>query len=285
MDLSQEEIDEINKKDLEESEKEYNGFVSAFKLGECFYCGGELDSFNKEKPCFHWLLLPKGIRKNNFNSFLKNSECFRLTAYLRWVANQEKPFRNINDLKIESRASRIFETTIIFQNKEWTFCCAKSDFEGHGRFNFPHYHLCIKVDGNRFINFRDYHLKLSNQDLFELDCHLGKNDKIKYHWGRGAGMQDLVNLPPDLLIDNLKSQDEEKNSTFHLQSFIEAKHGEKILGDDIADLIDESRKTGKTFTSLAREKLKNVSVKTIISPGEGVVELNERSSRGRKRNG
>jgi len=185
MNFSQEERDKINKKELERSEKEYNSFVSAFKQGECFYCSEKIDTFNKEKPCFHWLLIPKGIKKNDLNSFLKNSECFRLMAYLRWVANQEKLFNNINDLKIESQDSRLFEVTINFQNKEWTFCCAKSDFEGHGRFNFPHYHLCIKIDGNRFVNFHDNHLRLSDQDLFELNCHLGKNEKIKYRWGRG----------------------------------------------------------------------------------------------------
>src|SRR3989344_3360006 len=168
MNLSQEEIDKINKDELERAEKEYNKFVSEFKLGKCSYCGENLDYFNKDKPCFHWLLIPKGIKKNDFNSFLKNSECFRLMSYLRWIANQEKPFNNINDLKIESKDSKVFEVTIIFQNKEWTFCCAKSDFDGHERFNFPHYHLCVKIDGNRFINFHDYHLKLSEQDLFEL---------------------------------------------------------------------------------------------------------------------
>ena len=48
------EKDRINKQEIERSEKEYNGFVSAFKEGNCFYCGKKLNYFNKEKPCFHW---------------------------------------------------------------------------------------------------------------------------------------------------------------------------------------------------------------------------------------
>jgi hypothetical protein len=283
MNLSQEEIDKINKEELERSEKEYTEFVSAFKQGKCSYCGENLDYFNKYKPCVHWLLISKGMKKNDFNSFLKNSECFRLMAYLRWVANQEKPFDNINDLKIESRDSRIFETTIKFQNKEYTFCCTKSDFEGHGRFNFPHYHICIKIDGNRFINFHDFHLKLSKQDLFELDCRLGKNDKIKYHWGRGAGMQDIMDLDKKFLIDNLKRTEKEEDSSFHLSNWIEAKEGQTLSGDELQDIFDESKITGRTIASLAREKLKDASITTIISPGDGVVELNERYSRGKKK--
>jgi hypothetical protein len=281
MNLTQEEKDRISKQENEISEKEYNGFASAFKKGYCFYCNQKLSYFNREKPCFHWLLIPPGIKKNDFNSFLKNSECFRLLAYLRWIANQESPFRNINDLKIESKDSRIFETTIKFQDKEWTFCCNKSDMEGHGRFMFPHYHLSIKINGQRFINFHDYHLRLSEQDLFELDCHLGNNKEIKYHWGRGAGMQDLMNLEKDSLINNMKTTNDESKSAFHMSNMIQAKEGRTISGDDVQDIIDESKITGKTFASLARKRLKDSSITTIISPGEGVVELNKRYSRGK----
>lgn len=282
-DLTQEEKDRINKQEIERSEKEYEGFVSAFKEKKCFYCNQKLDYFNKKEPCFHWLLIPPGIKKNDFNLFLKNSECFRLIAYLRWVANQEAKFRNINDLKIESKDSRIFETTIKFQDKEWTFCCNKSDLEGHGRFIFPHCHLSIKINGKRFINFNDYHLRLSEQDLFELDSHLGKNKEIKYHWGRGAGMQDLMNLEEDFLIDNMRTTGNESKSTFHMSNIIQAKEGETISGDEVQDIIDESKITGKTITSLARKKLKNTSIITIVSPGEGVVELKKRYSRGSKK--
>ncbi len=141
----------------------------------------------------------------------------------------------------------------------------------------------MSIGGRRFINFHDFHIKLNEEDLFELDSILGKNEKIKHSWLRGAGMQDLINLPSDLLIDSLKSTDEEGESTFHLSNIIEAKPGEKINGGNIQDIIDESKKTGRTFASLAREKLKDASVKTIISPGEGVVELNERYSRRNKK--
>ncbi len=107
MDLSKEKIEELNKKTLEESEQEYNHFVSAFKGGNCFYCDKKLDYFDKEKPCFHWLLYPKGIKKDNLWVLLKSFGCFRLMSYLRWVANQEVSFKNINDLKIESKDSRV----------------------------------------------------------------------------------------------------------------------------------------------------------------------------------
>jgi hypothetical protein len=278
-DLSLEEINRINQKNLENSEKEYNNFVFNFKNGKCSYCNEDLNFFNSHKPCFHWLLYPKGIKKEDFGILLKNFDCFRLMSYLRWVANQGTPFMNINDLKIESKESRIFEVTIKYQNKEWTFCCSKCDLEGHDRFKFPHYHFNMSIDGKRFINFHDFHLKLTDEDLFELDAHLGKNEKIKYHWGRGSGMQELMNLPKEELISSLRNSEDNSKETFHLSNWIEAKPGESIDGNDIQDVIDESKKTGETFTSLARKKLKDVSITTIISPGEGVVELKKRYSR------
>jgi hypothetical protein len=282
MKFTKEEIEKLNEKNMKESEEEYNNFISSFSKGNCFYCGEKITSFNENKPCAHWLLCPEGIKKEDFGILLKKFGCFRLMAYLRWIANQEAPFININDLKIESKESRVFEVTIKYQNKEWTFCCSKCDLEGHDRFKFPHYHFNMSINGKRFINFHDFHLKLTDEDLFELDSHLGKNENIQFHWGRGAGMQELMNLPKEKLINSLKTSEDTSKETIHLSNWIEAKPGKTIRGDDIQDIIDESRKTGETFTSLARKKLKDTSIMTIISPGEAVVELKKRYSRGDK---
>jgi len=284
MDLTNEEIDEMNKKTFEESEQEYSAFLEEFKKGKCIYCNENLNDFDPNKICFHWLLFPRRIKKENFNILLKNFGCFNLMAYLRWVANQEEPFKNINDLKSESRESRVIETTIKYKDKEWTFCCNKSDLEGHGRFNFPHYHFNMSINGKRFINFCDFHIKFSEEDLLKIDSILGKNKKIKHHWLRGAGMQDIMDLPPNELIDSLRYTNEESKSSLHLSNWIEAKPGKKIRGEDIERLFEEQKETGRTFASLAREKLKDTYVQTIISPSEEVPKIRQRSSRKKKEN-
>ncbi|MFZ4500567.1 MAG: hypothetical protein ACOYMZ_03725 [Minisyncoccia bacterium] len=45
-----------------------------------------------------------------------------------------------------------------------------------------------------------------------------------------------------------------------------------LSGDDIADMIEERKRTGVSMAKLV-QRLKNVKVQTIISPGPGVPEI------------
>jgi hypothetical protein len=54
-----------------------------------------------------------------------------------------------------------------------------------------------------------------------------------------------------------------------------AKDGSLISGDAIAELIRESKRTGVPFAKLA-SKIKNASIKTIITPGPGVPDIASR---------
>lgn len=282
--LTPEDIDEINKEELRVSKEEYDKFKSNFENGICSYCNKELDSFDSSTPCFHWFLMPPGIRKQDFSRLLKEYGCMQIQAYIRWVANQEIPIGNINDLSEERKDSRIFETTIKYKDFEWTFCCANSDYGGHlGRYNFPHYHFQIKKEGQRFINFHDFHNKLTKEDLDKISLMRDGDSLFNHHWGFGAGMEDAFKIPPKELLEHLKTAPSEEKDVFHLQTIMEAKPGETIKGDDVADAIEESKQTGKSIASILQKTNKKHSIKTIISPGEGVPEIKHRYSRGKRK--
>jgi hypothetical protein len=60
-----------------------------------------------------------------------------------------------------------------------------------------------------------------------------------------------------------------------------ADEGSAISGDDLADLLEEVRQKGVTIASLLN-KLPNVKVQTIVTPGPAVVEQATRSGRTRR---
>lgn len=282
--LTPEEIDEINQEEFRRSKEEYDNFKSNFENGICSYCNKELVSFDNSSPCFHWFLMPPGIKKQDFSRPLKKYGCMQIQAYLRWVANQEIPLGNINDLSEEKKDSRVFEVTIKYKNIEWTFCCTNSDHKGHsGRFNYPHYHLQIRNDGQRFINFHDFHNRLTEEDLDKINLMKNENPFFGHGWGFGSGMEDAFTIPPKEILAKLKAAPSEEKDIFHLQTIMEAKPGETIKGDDIADAIEESKKTGKPIASILQKMKGKHSVKTIISPGEGVPKIKHRYSRSKKR--
>ena len=195
-DLSPEEIAEINKKNFEESRRQFLDFKKKFSIGICPICGSSNDSFNKTAPCMHWLLNPLGFKKKYFELITQKFSYSRINSYLRWVANQETPLKNINDFIEERSGSKIIETTIHFGNKEWSFSCSKSDFEGHPRsqFNFPHYHFGMSLDGKPIIKFSDFHLALSEEDIFEIRAQRGEIPGITYGDYFGASAEGIMKI-------------------------------------------------------------------------------------------
>ena len=78
-----------------------------------------MDSFDENKPCFHWFTYPKGIKKKYFENYLKTPiGFFQLDTYFRWLANSERPIGNINDLKEEISSTSYIETTYKYKNLE-----------------------------------------------------------------------------------------------------------------------------------------------------------------------
>lgn len=280
--LSPEKILEINKKVLENTDKEYLEFKETFEKGICYLCNKRLESFEEKIPCIHWLLNPHGFEKKHFPQIFMNFEYSRIDPYLKWVANLERPIKNINNLKEEKNTSMIIEYSIKYKNLEWSFSCKESDLTGHqgGKFGvIPHYHFQMRINGKPFINYSDYHIPLSEFDIAMVKAKGGRMEKVISTNIYDAGMQDIADLlSPEEMLEAMSKAEKESDSAYHLQTFVSAEGDNKISGTDLAKLIKEHNETNVPLATLVK-KLKNVKVTTVIEPGEGVPNIAGRTPR------
>jgi len=278
-------IREINEKHIGETEKEYHNFRENFSKNVCYMCNSSLDSFDEKNPCLHWLLRPNGFKKRHFKSIYNKFDYFQIDSYLRWVANTEILFKNINDLSEEKSESKIIETTIKFRNFEWSFSCSKTDLQGHNtrHGNFPHYHFQMRIDGRQFINYSDFHIPFKPRDLYMLDVKMGKIKDAQYIEGYGSGMETIFNseFGPELL-KHMKSTTDKSKETVHISNIIEAEPGKKISSDDVFKLLEESKRTSIPLANLLY-KLDDAKTTSIITPSNAVPDIAKRSSRNKKK--
>ncbi|MCP3921640.1 MAG: hypothetical protein GY714_03550 [Desulfobacterales bacterium] len=278
----------IDKLDYEQAKKDHKIFLGLFNKGKCSICLKHLKSFNKDKPCLHWLLRPKKFKKKHFKILYKEFSYYRISSYIRWAASVDNN-KNINDIKIEHPGGKLIDFTAKYQHLTWSISCAKSDYEGHmttRNGNFPHYHIQIKLNGKLFIRYKDFHVPFHEDDLFLIGLIKEDKDFVKF-CGPGVGMEEILGSKEglDFAIENSEPTDNEKDAAIHMSSLLIANKGESISGDLIADALDESVKTNKTIASVLKEKLDetNANLTTIISPGEGVPKAEQRTGgRGKK---
>lgn len=283
--LSDEELLSRNNQQLDQDEKDFNELKESLSKDMCSYCGYSISHFSDKKPCFHWLLKPNGFKKRHFPLLYGIKSYHQLEAYVRWVANTADPIKNINDVTEDNSSNKILESTIKYKNLEWSFSCTKNDFAGHpGRHEgqFPHYHFQMKYNGNVVINYNGFHVPFHDYDFFCFDIKNGTFDKIKAKHIHGAGIQTLMNnfTPEELL--NLAVKSDEANSNIRMQTLITADEGTTISGDDLADLFEESKRTGIPVAKLI-QRLSNVSGTTYITPGPAVPEIPQRTPHRKKR--
>lgn len=283
--MTDEDLTRQQEEDIQRSEAEHAQFVEGYEKGVCYLCGKPFKTISHDNPCVHWLLRQCKFKKKDLSLIYSRFSYTQLAAFTRWVANQERFQGNINDLLEDKSERKIFEFTIKWKNIEWTFDCSKNDYEGHGgtRSNFPHYHLQMRIDGKPFIDFGDFHLPLSEQDLFHIDLTLAIPDKFHHSFGvGGAGMQSAAEIDPEDIIHNTVVTDDENKATYRMQTMMHA-NGHTIDGQVLQAMVEESRKTGEPLASLARKYLPNsVSIKTVISPAETVPEIARRTERTRR---
>lgn len=277
--ISQEEMQRISEEEMKKTNESYNAFMEHFSKGNCYLCGSPLMTFNSKKPCIHWFLRPNGFKKKHFKVLLGLYGYFQMEAFARWVASQDEPIKNINDLNTEKREKKIIETTIKYKHIEWSFSCSNSDLEGHGNSqytNFPHFHFQMRIDKKPFINYKDFHIPFKDEDIWKL-AMINQNDIfIEHNFKHGEGMQSVLNEDAhEYLIDNSEKVENESEATYKFDTIVTAKHGKTISGDDIADLIEESKKTGVPFAKLAHRLEANVRV--IIKAGDGVPKIAKRT--------
>jgi len=268
---------EHNRQALEDFEE----LKSALHGGNCSFCSHDITYFDEKNPCFHWLLWQsKELNKKHFLRLFEQAGFHKIRDYLRWVANCEKPFANINDLVGEGKSTNFIDLTIRYKNLEWSFICSKNDRTGHTdthKGKNPHYHFQMKKDGYVVINYNGFHLPFTDYDEFCFALADGKFDRIGASDGRAAGIQTVLDSTnPENLIDIMTPADPEEDAPFKIDTLIEAEEGYAISGDEIANLIKESKKTGKTMAKLV-ERLKNVKLTRIISPGPAIPQKSQRT--------
>lgn len=273
-----EEMHAKNAQEMKANKKDFEKMREALTRDQCSFCGNPLAHFSTHVPCFHWLLnTTKGFRKKHFPLLYQNKSFHQLEAYLRWIANCEAPAVNINDLVEEKSSSKVIEETIRYKNLEWSFSCSQGCFNGiphshNGK--FPHYHFQMKVDGLVIINYNGFHIPFNEYDDFSFAVKAGKFDRLRAGHIEGIGMQGMFeHFSPEELLDSMRGTDDEtKHGQFNLQTMIEADEGTTISGDEIADLMEESRRTGIPMAKLSK-RLKNVRIVTHILPGPAVPEI------------
>ena len=279
--LSKKELMRINEKEMADAKRDFENFKIALEKGQCCFCTDSMESFHEDKPCFHWLLRPEGCKKVHIGQLLEQSRIgfFRITSFLRWLANTEIIGANINNLTDEISSSKKIELTIKYKNFEWSFSCSPSDFEGHnGRIQgtLPHYHFAMKIEGQGFIRFGDFHALFTNEDLFNFKAiEVGV---MKWQEIYGASSQDLMDIfEPEKLLDTMVSVAEPEKSAFHLQTMITAEPGKTISGELLIEMLQEGKDRGLPIARIAKER--ELKAQTIISPGEGIPKMFKRKSR------
>lgn len=288
--LPKEAILEGNEKERLKTEKDYKNFSISFEDGQCYYCSRPLKTFSEKNSCLHWLLRPKGFKKKHFPILYEKFTFFRISSYVRWVATIGGPMKNINDIQAEHPGGKLIDFTARFKYITWSFSCGKSDYEGHKTTksgNFPHYHMQIKLNGNIFIRYNDFHIPFHNDDLFYIELFTKHKDFAVHSYGHGAGMQELMKNKEGLqfIVDNSVPTDNFEDATSRLTTMVMAKDGETISGNIIADAMKEAKESERTFASIIQEKLSdsNADITTIVSPGDGVPESQQRTGRKKKK--
>jgi len=263
-------------KQRKKDEEDFRNLKIALAEGRCHYCNNLLSHFSEKKPCFHWLLKPNGFKKRHFPLLYEQKSFHQLEAYLRWVANCDKPMKNINDLVEEKSSSKFIEETIRYKNIEWSFSCSHGDRAGHtdkhdGK--MPHYHFQMKVNGNVVINYNGFHIPFDDYDEFSFAVKADKFDRLKAKYVQGAGMQAMFDhMTPEEIIDGMRYAENEEDAELDVGIMIQADEGTTISGDDIANMFEERKRTGVSMAKLV-QRLKNVKVQTIVSPGPGIPEI------------
>ena len=271
---------------IAKTEAEYAEFVRAFNEGDCYLCHHPIASFSTQRPCLHWLLKPKGFKKKHIVEVASHYDFFQLQSYLRWVANQQAFATNINDLSEEGTGGKLVELTIRYKNLEWSLSCGETDFRGHEHSqnaNFPHYHLQMRLDGRPFIDFNDYHLRFSIQDIARFEAKRRLPDKIRHQFPFGWGMSDVINESTLEALINAKKENDDGGEAISFDTLIVADEGTAISGEQLYELFEKAKREKVTIASLASE-IPNASVQVDVGAGPDVVEQAPRTAqkRGKK---
>lgn len=280
--MSPGERNKISEENIRQTQAEYTEFLGAFCIGDCYICGKPLSSLSKKAPCIHWLLKPKGFKKNDLPEVAMRFGFFQIQTYLRWVANTQGFAKHINDLPEEGSGTKLIELTIRYRNLEWSFSCAESDYIGHQtsqHAKHPHYHLQMRVDQRPFINYSDFHVPFVEGDILSIEAKRKLPHIVKHKFPYGEGMAEILNDDTvEALIEQSTSGDAGDDASLHFDTIAMADEGTTIRGEDLYEIIQEAKAKGVTVASLIH-KLPNARTRVLVTPGPGVVEQAPRAGR------
>jgi len=276
--LSPEEIQELNNKNHEEHVRQSEVFKEGYAKDLCYLCGKSFKTISHVEPCLHWLLRRCKFRKKDFPKVFKKYSYHNIASFLRWCANQERLLSNINDLEDEKAKNKVISYSIKWKNIEWTFDCSKNDLSGHSgtKVDFPHYHFQMRIDGNRFISFNDFHIPFTDEDLFILS--LKDEDWFHQDFGTiGSGMQDAVSIPLESILEHTTVAEDESEATYHFSTMIDASDN-PLSGEEIWKMQQEAKQTGKSLSFIAQQRLQGrAKVQTMISPANSIPDIAKRT--------
>ena len=237
--MSPERRDQISLDGYRRSEIQHEIFATAFQHGDCYLCCDTITTFNKKKPCIHWLLKPEGFKKKNFRAVADHFGVFQIQSYLRWVANQEGMAKHINDLPTEE--GKVIELTIRYKNLEWSFSCSESDLKGHGttqHSKHPHYHFQMRVNQLPFIDYADYHIHFKEADLLQLHVQQLLPNLVKHKFPGGEGMSEYLNDDTvEALVEHSIGTVDGGDADLHIDTIAMAEEGKTFSGEDIYAII------------------------------------------------
>ena len=271
-DMTDDELEKFNNKNAKKTRLDYEEFKNDLSIGKCWLCKEQFDYCDLRYPCHHWLLLPQKLRKRHLKNLFEKFTYDQLEGFLRWYVNAHDHAKHINDLRDEHAEDLARAVTIKFDDIEWSMQFGQSCIDGkHGDVG-PHYHMQIKNKGMIFHSFSDNHIKLSDYGLWRLNIDLGNDSKIRRIDVDAAGIQDMFdNYKAEDLLSSMHTTDDYDNAQFHVQSLVIAEEGHTISGDDIVNLYEESKRTGKPVSQLLH-KLQNVKTTVMVEPGPGIPE-------------
>lgn len=283
--MSPEEIEEMNRLNDEEHQRQAEAFRAVYEKDICYLCNKPFKTISKSNPCLHWLLRQCKFKKKDFPKVYEKYGYGNIAAYIRWCANQDRFLSNINDLEDEKSDRKVLSYTVKWKNVEWTFDCSKNDFQGHQgtSIDYPHYHFQMRIDGRQFINFNDFHVPFTDHDLFILKNSMEQGDWFKQNFGAiGSGMQDAVSVELEDILEHTIRSDNEDEATYHFSTMIDASDN-PISGEEIYEIQKEAERTGKSFAFVAQKRLKErAKVQTVISPADSIPDIASRTEHKRR---
>lgn len=281
--LTPEQVEEGNRRDQAEHDRQVAEFREAYAAARCYLCGAQFDQMRASHPCTHWLLRQCRFKKKDFLSITARYDYHNIAAFLRWCANEESLLRNINDLDEERTERKVIGYTIKWKNVEWTFDCTQTDIRGHGSGPSarPHYHFQMRIDGRQFINFNDFHVPLSDRDLFNLSLRAEPN--VHQSFGAaGSGMQEAMSVDPKLVLEHTQPTADENEAAYHFSTLIKAAD-QPLSGDEIHAIIEEAKRTNKSFAYVAQKRLLGrARIQTVISPATDIPDIVSRTEHKRR---